>query len=199
MFILRIILIVGVETCLNDKLKSYKLALQNNDCLDKVKSVEGASSLSSCREVSKSPVRKLNRSNKTLLKSPTFDRHRKANMKKFRKPMSLSGILQTKSVETLSTPKRNNCLSKSKAVSGSDDDIFDSSVIDMTPNVEVSKRYRSILHSQKKKTHSSASNNKTLTQMFSGHTDTADNEKKYSFILFLQFHIEGHFLEMKQQ
>lgn len=165
-----------MEISLSNQLKTYKLGLESKNHMlnveEKYVKEETIPVFDSPKENNKSSVHKINKNNKMLLKSPTFDRHRRTNMKKVKKPLSFPSLVTSKNVETFTTPKKNNQSNQNNL--NDSDDIFDSSIIDMTPNIEVSKRSRSTLTSQKKKTHSSST---TLTQMFSG-INTKDNKKK---------------------
>lgn len=165
---------------LNDKIQTYKIAVGAENFMN-VKEEPTKDEKISPEQTIKSTSNKMNKTNKILLKSPIFDRHRKANLKKIKKPTNLfmSGVFPLKNKEILCTPKKNNQFNKVIVHASDDEDIFDSSVIGATPNTEVSKTSRSVFNSQRKKPLSKTTTGKTtLTQMFSGMI--SNEEKRYA-------------------
>lgn len=155
---------------LNDKIQTYKIAVGAENFMN-VKEEPTKDEKISPEQTIKSTSNKMNKTNKILLKSPIFDRHRKANLKKIKKPTNLfmSGVF----------PLKNNQFNKVIVHASDDEDIFDSSVIGATPNTEVSKTSRSVFNSQRKKPLSKTTTGKTtLTQMFSGMI--SNEEKRYA-------------------
>ncbi|XP_044754777.1 uncharacterized protein LOC123313813 [Coccinella septempunctata] len=175
-----------VEIALGNELQTYKQSLEAKHCKDvKKEQVEDdiISVPSSPEKCFKNSSSNISKNTKILLKSPTFDRHRKANFKKMRKPLcasNISGVFPLKNNDMFTSGKKN--LSSKVIVNASDDDdMFDSSVIGATPEVDISKRTKNTIHTQRKKIHLkrnlSGTSSTTLTQIFSGMISKDNDEK----------------------
>ncbi|KAK9892871.1 hypothetical protein WA026_022551 [Henosepilachna vigintioctopunctata] len=122
---------------------------------------------------------------KTLLKSPTLNRHRtKQNLKKVRQfnpPSFSSGLLSHTKLNIL-TSKTLTSDNKTLSDTVEDNDILDCSIIATTPNINI-KKYNSKRISPRKRLKSTSTlKNTTLTQIFNEIDSKQENTKDESMI-----------------